>query len=93
MDYNKNVYEEMYEILDNNKGSIDSKYIDEIFQAFQVASGQGFFKTRMKAIMDYLSTHSFVIIKYSELDVKLGNHNDIERCFQKHDRTFKITDL
>ena len=93
MNYHQKNYKEIYDILDKNNGKIDSKYIDDIFYAFQIASGQGYFITRIKAIFDYLETHSNVTVLYPDQEVSIDNLKKLEECFQKHDSAFKVKDL
>jgi hypothetical protein len=93
MNYIEKNYNEIYDILEQNKGIIESKYIDDLFYAFQIASGQGYFNARIKAILDYFTKYSVIIIKYSERQVILRNLNDLESYFKSYDRAFKITDL
>lgn len=93
MNYHEKNYNEIFDILDKNNGKIDSKYIDDIFYAYQIASGQGYFKTRIKAIFDYLEKYSNVIVRYPDYEASINNLKDLEVCFQKHDSTFKVGDL
>jgi len=93
MNYHENNFKEIFDILDKNNGKIDSKYIDDIFYAYQITSGQGYFKTRIKAIFDYLEKHSNVIVCYFDYETSINNLQDLEDCFQKHDSTFKVGDL
>ncbi|MDH5381213.1 MAG: hypothetical protein OEW75_10190 [Cyclobacteriaceae bacterium] len=93
MGYYERNYKEVYDILVRNRGSINSKHIDDIFYAFQIASGQVYFKSRMKAIFDYLENQKFVIIKYQGSDIVLTNDNDLERFCQKYDKAFNSKDL
>nr|WP_321453185.1 hypothetical protein [uncultured Carboxylicivirga sp.] len=93
MNYHEKNYNEIFDTLDKNDGKIDSKFIDDIFYAYQIASGQGYFKTRVKAIFDYLEKHSNVTVLYPDHEVNIDNLKKLEDCFQKHDSTFKVGDL
>ncbi len=79
------------------KNSLPAKnfriYIDDIFNAFQIASGQGYYKSRMKAILDYFAKHALIIIQYPDKKVVLQDLENLENCFQNHDRGFKIMNL
>jgi Ca2+-binding EF-hand superfamily protein len=90
MNYSLANYKEIYEILEKNKGVIESEYIEKIFYAFQVASGQEYFKSRMKAIMDYFTKYSFISIKYSNSQVDLQTIHELEKCFQAFDSEFDL---
>lgn len=94
MNYYERNYKEIYEILDKNKGTLEAKYVEDIFYAFQIASGQGYFYAKIKAIMDYFHEHSLLVIEYPDKQIELHNLDDLEKCFQNHhDRKFKLADL
>jgi hypothetical protein len=90
MNYKQANYLKIYKVLETNNGVIESEYIEEIFYAFQVASGQEFFKSRTQAIVDYLNKNSFIILKYPGKQVEIRTLDELEKCFQTFDKEFEL---
>ncbi|SIT94511.1 hypothetical protein [Pontibacter indicus] len=90
MKYIRANYQEIYEILEKNNGIIESEYLKDIFYAFQIASGQEYFKSRTQAIIDYFNKNAFIIIKYQGRQVEIRTLNELEKCLQTFDSEFVL---
>jgi Ca2+-binding EF-hand superfamily protein len=90
MHYSLANYQEIYKILEKENGIIESKYLEEIFYAFQIASGQEYFRSRTQAIIDYLNKNALLIVQYPNKQVEIRTLNELEKCFKTFDSEFKL---
>ena len=91
MSYYQKNYNEMIDILELNFGIIISKHIDNLFNAFQISSGETYFNSKLNAIIDYFNKNQSLIIQYPSKQIEIKSLNELELYFQKYDGEFNLS--
>lgn len=84
-----NVYNEFSNILLQNNGQIESKDIQRMMYAYQIASGQGFFISSLKALIDYLKLLPITVVEDNHT-TQINNLLDLEQYLKKGDNVFDL---
>lgn len=87
----KSVYDEFSSFLLQNNGQIESKDIYRMMDAYQIASGQGFFMSTLKAIIDYLKKSSIKVLKDDNV-INISNFSDLAQYLKKIDNVFNLSE-
>ncbi|SDF60679.1 hypothetical protein [Cellulophaga baltica] len=85
------IYDEFSNILHRNYGKIELKDIQRIMYSYQIASGEGFFMSSLKAITDYLKLSPITVIE-GNYSAHINNFSDLSHYLKNIDNVFDLTE-